>query len=46
MKRRKISLDIDDKVYYKLKKDALEKRVTMTKLITDLLGRKYGDSNE
>lgn len=38
---RKISLDIDDELYFIIKKEALERRVTMGSIIRDLLTKRY-----
>lgn len=40
---KKISLDIRDDFYVRLKKEALEKRVTMSKIIRQILERENGD---
>lgn len=41
MRAQKISLDIDEDLYLILKRDALEKRTTMSKIIRELLTKKY-----
>ena len=42
MEMRKISLDIDDLLYVKLKEEALQNRITMSNILRSLIFKKFG----